>query len=226
MRIFINSADTNVLYTALHSGYVYGVTTNPTVLRAAGVYVRQVPPLVQQMIEWGAREVHLQTYATTTSEMVSEGRMLSALDNARVVVRIPGTPAGFAAAAQLIQQNIQVEIVAVYTLRQALAAHSIGASYIAVYLGRMRDTGIDGLTQIGKMQQMLEAQKSSVKILAGSIRDAEQLDTLGMQGIQAATIPATVIDDILISPATDSAVDGFRKDAEAILDPTAGVGGH
>lgn len=226
MRIFINSADTSVVQSALRSGFVYGVTTNPTILRQAGVYIRQIPSIVQQMIDWGAREVHLQTYSETASEIVTEGRMLAAIDSERIVVRVPATPAGYTAAGQLTTHGIQVELVAVYTLRQVLAAEGVGASYVAVYLGRMHDTGVDELKKIGEMKQLLAAQHSQIKILAGSVRDVLQVETLGMQGIPAVTIPATIIDQLLESPATAAAAASFRADAETIRDQMGGLGGH
>lgn len=226
MRIFVNSADTSVLQPALTSGYIYGVTTNPTILRQDGVYARQVPALVKQMIDWGAHEVHLQTYADNTTEMTSEGRMLSAIDPERVVVRIPATPAGYAAAAQLVKLDIRIEMVAVYTLRQVLLAESVGASSAAVYLGRMRDTGIDGLSLIAQMQQLLNAQYSEVTLLVGSIREPTQVETLGLQGVQAVTVPPMVLDQLFDSAATLRAAEGFRTDSDAITDQMFGVGGH
>jgi transaldolase len=226
MRIFINSADTSELHTALTSGYVYGVTTNPTILRQASVSARQVSALTQQMIDWGAREVHLQTYAETASNITSEGRMLSAINAERVVVRVPATPAGFAAARQLIDQGARVSMTAVYTMRQVLLSESVGASYVVVYLGRMRDTGLDGMTQISQMQQLLAAQRAQVRMMVGSVREVSQFETLAMQGISAATVPAFVLENLVESPATASAASGFRADAEAILDQPGSIGGH
>jgi len=40
---------------------------------------------------------------------------------------------------------VRVTLTAVYTVRQAMLAGSVGAQYIAVYLGRMRDAGLDAL---------------------------------------------------------------------------------
>jgi transaldolase len=226
MRIFINSADTSELHTALTSGYVYGVTTNPTILRQASVSARQVPALTQQMIDWGAREVHLQTYAETAPNITSEGRMLAAIHSERIVVRVPATPAGFSAARHLVDQGIRVAMTAVYTLRQALLAESVGASYVTVYLGRMRDTGLDGLTQITQMQQLLTAQRAQVRMMVGSIREVSQVESLAMQGLSAVTVPGFVLEDLVESPATASAAEGFRADAEAILDQPGSIGGH
>ncbi len=226
MRIFLNSAETGDIHTALQSGYVYGVTVNPTLLRQAGVFTRQVPALVRQMIEWGAQQIHLQTYGEEVGQIVREGQMLAAIDPERVVVRVPATDTGYAAGAQLTAQGIRLDMVAVYTLRQALLAHSIRANFITVYLGRMRESGFDALEQIGRIQRLYRAQNSAVQIIAGSIREALLVETTGLQGVYGTTMPLSVLSQLNDSPATTNAASTFRVDAEAILDDMTGIGGH
>ena len=101
MRLFVDSADRAALQEALASGFIYGVTTNPTILRRAELRAADVPDLARAAIALGARELHLQTYADDTAGMLREAEALRRLDPARVVVKIPATPAGYAAAARL-----------------------------------------------------------------------------------------------------------------------------
>src|SRR6476469_3566630 len=105
MRIYIDSADIGEIREALATGYVHGVTTNPTLLRRAGVRADAVPRLVEEAVALGARELHLQTYADNTEGILREGALLADLDRARVVVKIPALPAGYRAAAQLAAQG-------------------------------------------------------------------------------------------------------------------------
>lgn len=52
----------------------------------------------------------------------------------------------YAATAQLAAQGIRVTMTAVYTVAQTILAQSVAARYyVAVYLGRMRDDGLDAL---------------------------------------------------------------------------------
>jgi transaldolase len=217
MRIYIDSADQAAIREALASGYVYGVTTNPTILRRAGVRAGEVPNLVRAAVAAGARELHLQTYAADTAEILREARALVALDPDRVTAKIPATPAGYAAAAQLAAAGVRVTLTAVYTVRQAVLAGSVGAQYIAVYLGRMRDSGMDALGVVEAMQRALDVQRLPVAILAASIRDPAEIDALAALGVATATLPATVLRQLPDSPATTAAADAFAEDARAIL---------
>jgi TalC/MipB family fructose-6-phosphate aldolase len=224
MRIYISSGDPATIENALATGYVYGVTTNPTVLRRDNTTARQVPELVHSAIQWGAQEVHLQAYSDSTDDILNEGRKLSSINPGRVVVRIPGTAEGFSAASHLVKEGIKVDITAVYTLRQVLVANTLGASYVTVYLGRMREMGLDGIAQITQMRNMIDRQMSNVKIIAGSIRDPILVDTMGVNGIQCVTVPNSVLERLLESPSTHYAVAEFRSDADAILDDTENIG--
>jgi transaldolase len=227
MQIFVHSADTGVIHKALNSGFVYGITTNPTILRRTHMSARQIPALVQQAAGWGAQEIHLQVYDEHAAEMVREGKELASMDTKRVVVRIPATPEGYTAARELTMQGIRVSITAVYNLRQALLAGSVGAESVAVFLRRMNDAGIDGLNQISQMQHMLTAQKLPVSIMVASIREpVEVIEKLAIMGVEAATLSVSVLDEMLDSPATAQAVKTFREDAEAILSQSAEVGAH
>lgn len=211
MHIFIDSADIQTIEQALKSGYVYGVTTNPTLLQRASVRAQQVPSLAKQIIELGASELHLQVYSGDTAQMLQEAARLVEIDPKRVVVKIPATPAGFAATAQLASQGVRVTLTAVYTVAQAILAQSVGARYIAVYLGRMRDDGLDALALVGQMQRTLNAQRASVEILAASVRSPAEVEAVAELQVAAVTLPLAVLQQLPESPRTMAAVAVFNE---------------
>jgi len=218
MRILVDSAELAAITAALASGFVAGVTTNPTLLRRAGVRARELPELVRQILAAGAGELHLQVYGSTADDMLREGRALVALDPARVWVKLVATPAGYQAAARLAAEGARVTLTAVYTPRQALLAQSVGARAVAIYLGRMRDAGLDALALAGQMQAILRAQHAEVQILAASIRAPEELDALAALGIASATLAPPVLAQLLDSDATARAAAGFADDARAMFE--------
>jgi len=209
VHIFIDSADIQTIEQALNTGYVYGVTTNPTLLQRANVRIQQVPSLAKQIIGLGAHELHLQVYAEDATGMLQDAAHLVEIDSKRVVIKIPATPAGFSAAAQLVAQGVQVTLTAVYTVAQAVLAMSVGVQYIAVYLGRMRDDGLDALALVAQMQRTLNAQHASMQILAASIRTPVEVEALTELGIAAATLPLTVIQQLPESSGTLAAAAVF-----------------
>ena len=216
MNIFIDSADIQTIEQALKSSYVYGVTTNPTLLQRASVRAQQVPSLAKQIIELGANELHLQVYSEDTSQMFQDAARLVEIDPKRVLVKIPATPAGFAATAQLASQGVRVTLTAVYTVAQAILAQSVGARYIAVYLGRMRDDGLDALALVGQMQRTLNAQRASVEILAASVRSPAEIEAVAELQVAAVTLPLAVLQQLPESPGTMAAVAAFTKASKSL----------
>jgi transaldolase len=216
MRIYIDSADIAEISEALASGYVYGVTTNPTLLRRAGVRAAAVPDLVHEAVALGAKELHLQTYSDNEAGILDEAGMLAKLDPERVVVKVPATALGYSSAARLVEQGLRVTLTAVYTVRQAILAQAVGARYIAVYLGRMSDQGFDALGVVRRMQRVLDMQGSEMEILAASVRAPEEVEDLAELGVAAATLPLKVLRQLPESDATNAAAATFLDDAQAI----------
>lgn len=219
MRILVDSAELGAIREALETGFVAGVTTNPSLLRRAGVPRSGVAALARAAITAGAGEVHLQAYAGDAAGMVREGRELVAIDPARVRVKLVATPAGFRAAAALAADDVSVTLTAVYTLRQAMLAHGVGARSVAVYLGRLRDAGADPIDLTGRMQELLRAQGARVEILAASIREPDELAELALRGVASATLAPTILARLLDSDATTRDAATFASDAGALGEP-------
>jgi transaldolase len=216
VRLYIDSADIQEIEQALRTGYVYGVTTNPTLLEKAGVQARDVPFLATRVFSSAARELHVQVYSEETGLMIREAETLAALDPARVVVKIPATPAGYAAASQLAARGVRITMTAVFTVAQVILAQNVGARYAAVYLGRLNDEGVDGLALVGQMQRTLTVQRAEVEILAASIRATADVEALAELGVATVTVPAAVLRQLPDSPRTAAAVAAFAQAARAL----------
>lgn len=216
MRILVDTAELEAVREALATGFVAGVTTNPTLLRRARVSASGVGDLARAILAAGAGELHLQATAGDADGLVAQARELIALDPERVHIKLVATPHGYRAAATLAGEGVQVTLTGVYTARQVLVAHSVGARSVAVYLGRLRDSGQDPLAVVGRMQAVLNAQRSGVEILAASIREAGELVDLALLGVASATVAPSVLSRMLESDATAAAAAAFADDAEAI----------
>ena len=218
MRILVDSADLGAIRDALKTGLVAGVTTNPTLLRRAGVSRSGVLGLARAAFAAGAGEVHLQACAEDTPGMIRDGLEFVELDAARVHVKLVATRAGYRAAAALSAKGVNVTMTAVYTLNQTLVAQSVGARSIAIYLGRLRDAGVDAMELAGRMQALLGAQGADVDILAASIRDPGELAELAIRGVASATVAPAILERLLDSDATTRDALVFTTDARSVAD--------
>ena len=101
-------------------------------------------------------------------------------------------------------------------MAQAILAQSVGAKYIAVYLGRMRDSGLDALELIGRMQRTLHAQSAGVEILVASVRSPADVEAVAELGAATVTLPLPVLQQLPESPNTATAVAAFMDAVKSL----------
>ncbi|MEV4668800.1 transaldolase family protein [Microbacterium sp. LWO12-1.2] len=205
-RLYVDSADVDRVSRLLGAGVVHGVTTNPTILERGGRAAAEIPDLYARWESEGAREIFFQTWGGDTASFLRNAEGIRALGD-RVAVKVPATADGFAAASALVRDGATVLVTAVYSIAQALACASIGAHYIAPYLGRMRDAGIDGDFVIARMQEVCAGSGSNV--LAASLRSADDITGLRLAGVPYFTAAPDVIDQVLFHEVSDSSAAEF-----------------
>ena len=146
LRLFLDSADATHWREWLPSGLFYGVTTNPTLLRRAGLAssVASLRALTHEAAGLGAREIHLQAWGDSAEAYYACGQALATIDPSRVCVKLPITHAGSLAAGRLLALGVRVTFTACFDASQMLVAAALGADYAAPYLGRICDAGRDG----------------------------------------------------------------------------------
>lgn len=206
LRFYADSANVDEISPLLKNGLVHGVTTNPTILERGDRTVHDIPALYSRWEAEGANEIFFQTWGATTSDLRENATRIVALGD-RVVVKVPATPAGFGAAAALVEEGVTVLVTAVYAQAQALAAATIGVRYVAPYLGRLRDAGRDGIGEISKMQALIAG--SGTDVLAASLRSPHDIVELASNGVPFFTAAPSVILASLQSDVSDSSAAEF-----------------
>lgn len=216
-HLYLDSADLDELRACLPHPVVHGVTTNPTLLRRAGVSRRDLPALLRECIALGARQVQAQVQAADADGMLDDARRLLAdFGPGQLVVKIPATRDGLRAGAQIAAAGHPVTYTAVYAPEQAHFAATLGAAYAAPYLGRLEDAGIDGLAVIARMQALVAQTGAATRLLVASVRSRDAYLALLALGVGAITIPPRLLPALLDHPATLEAERGFLADAQAL----------
>lgn len=215
-HLYLDSADLAALQGCLPHPVVHGVTTNPTLMRRAGVTRDALPGLLHAALRLGARQVQAQVQSADADGMLADAQaLLAEFDAGQLVVKIPATRDGLRATAELARRGVPVTCTAVYEPEQAHFAAQLGAAYAAPYLGRMDDAGIDGLARIAQMQALVAG--SGMRLLVASVRTRAAYLALLRLGVGAITIPPALLAELLDHPATQEAERGFLADAQVAL---------
>ncbi len=208
MRLYLDTADRAAAESLLATGLFAGVTTNPTILRRAGLGVDAIEDVHTWARAAGAREIFFQTWGPDTATMVERGRRLRGLGS-DVVVKVPVSRSGAAACATLAAEGIPTLLTAVHTPGQVMVAAAAGASYAAPYLGKLDAAGRDGIGTVTAMQEVLGATASSTKILLASVRDVPSMVTLARRGVECFTMATAIAEAFFDDELTAEAVATF-----------------
>ncbi|URN99185.1 fructose-6-phosphate aldolase [Leclercia adecarboxylata] len=187
-----------------------GVTTNPSIIAASGEPLWDVLPRLQKAI--GPQgTLFAQTMSRDAEGMVVEARRLRDVIPG-IVVKIPVTAEGLVAIKTLKKEGITTLGTAVYSASQGLLAALAGAKYIAPYVNRVDAQGGDGIRTVQELQSLLELHAPDSMVLAASFKTPRQaLDCL-LAGCEAITLPTDVAQQLLNTPAVESAIDKFEQD--------------
>ena len=212
--LYIDSADRDQVERLLATGLFAGVTTNPTILYRSGLTVDDVPAVHRWARAAGAGTVFLQAVGPDEAALEAHSRELVDL-GPDVVVKLPATRDGLAVSRRLTREGVPVLVTAVYHASQALLADAAGAGWVAPYVGRMGDLGLDGVEQTADLHATLLASGQGCRVLAASLRDTTQVAALAARGVEDFTLSTALCAALLENPDTVAAAAQFETDARA-----------
>jgi transaldolase len=208
VKLYADSADLDAVLPLLHRGLLAGVTTNPTILDRDGFSGADRPELHRRFAEAGAREIFLQAVGSDEAAMRADADALAALGS-DVVVKVPATAVGFTVGAALVRDGVPVLVTAVYSVAQAAVSASIGAAYIAPYLGRLADVVSDPLELVARMDAVLAG--SATRTLVASVRSVDAAERVALAGIRHLTANVPVLLDMMRHDVSDSSAAEFER---------------
>lgn len=210
MELYLDTANVQEVERLAHIFPIAGVTTNPSIVAASRESIWDVlPRLKKAMGEPGT--LFAQTMSRTAEGMVADARRLNEAVPG-IVVKVPVTAEGLAAIKLLKKEGIPTLGTAVYSASQGLLAALAGAEYVAPYVNRVDAQGGDGIRMVQELQTLLELHAPQSKVLAASFKTPRQaLDCL-LAGCEAITLPLDVAQQMLGTPAVESAIEKFEQD--------------
>lgn len=218
MGLYVDSALLDEVASLAASYPLAGVTTNPTILLAARErgYALTTEAILRELLTRCPGDVFAQPTADTTSDIRSEAERYLALDPRRIVLKLPMSEAGLAAARTLITQGARIAFTAVFTAEQAYCGVLAGAAWVIPYFGRLRRSGIDPCQRIEQMARVIAAQGDSTRLLCASLRTPDDALEALLAGAHDLTVTPEVVRQLVTSPLTDAALTQFAQDAEKL----------
>ena len=208
MKIFLDTANVAEIKEGIALGVVDGVTTNPSL---AAKEKRPFRPLVEEICSLVPGDVSLEVVATDFEGMVKEGEELGQIAP-NVVVKCPLTKDGLKAVKYLSGKGLRTNQTLCFSAPQALLSAKAGATYISPFLGRLDDIGAVGMDLIRDICQIYRNYGFTTQVLAASIRNPLHVIDAAKAGAHVATMPFSVLEQLVKHPLTDIGLKKFLDD--------------
>lgn len=191
-----------------YADFIDGVTTNPSLLAKSDV--EEIPTFVKEVCKVISGPISVEVFSEKTNEMLEEAHFLAGIDE-NVCVKIPCNHNGFRVCKALSEEGISVNMTLCFSPAQAIMAAQCGATYVSPFIGRVDDSGEDGLQLIATISEIYQSGGYETCLLASSIRNVHQFVEVASMGVDAVTVSPKILSACMEHHLTDA---GLRKFAE------------
>ena len=214
MKFFIDTANLGQIKEAHDLGILDGVTTNPSLMAKEGIKgeaaIHQHYKTICEMVEG---DISAEVLGVDFDTIVAEGKALASI-HPNIVVKVPMIKEGIKAIKWFTDNGIKTNCTLVFSAGQAILAAKAGATYLSPFLGRIDDSGWDGVLLIRQIAKIFKVQGFQTQILAASIRNANHIIECAEAGAHVCTSPLASILGLLKHPLTDIGLAQFLEDAK------------
>jgi transaldolase len=214
MKFFIDTANLAQIKEANDLGVLDGVTTNPSLMAKEGIKGQEaVYKHYKTICEMVNGDISAEVISTDFDGIVAEGKKLAAI-HPNIIVKVPMIKDGVKALKWFSDNGIKTNCTLVFSAGQAILAAKAGAKYVSPFIGRIDDSGWDGVQLIAQIAQIYTVQGFETEILAASIRSSLHIIKCAEAGADVCTCPLESILGLLKHPLTDIGLAKFLEDAK------------
>jgi len=197
------------------TGAFYGITTNLLLTKRLGLNNGEIAweEMVSKAAGLGAKEFHVQIYGDVKKALGFAKNMygLGRSSDIECVIKIPLTLEGISLAPRIKEFGAKILMTACYEPKQMITACALKADYVAPYVGRMMDAGLDAMANMQIIEKI--ARKNKCTPVVASLRNAKQMLEIAKIGHDCFTISPEVARDLFDSKLTDEANIAFETAA-------------
>jgi transaldolase len=213
MQLYLDTANINEIREAASWGVLSGVTTNPTLIsKEKGADFKAT---IQEIATLVDGPISAETVSLDGEGMIREGHEYAQW-HPNVIIKVPSTPEGLKAVYRLAKDGIRTNVTLCFNAAQALMAARAGAFIISPFIGRVDDTGVEGMQLIREIVGIYRNDPAiKTLVLSASIRHPRHIIESALAGADIATCPFKVLQQSMKHPLTDKGIEQFLADWKA-----------
>jgi transaldolase len=208
MKIFLDTAETDVIRKYFETGLIDGVTTNPTLIRKSG---RRPEDVYQEIKDIGVKDISMEV-SGDAQMMYREGVRLSDKFGDVTTIKLPCTREGLLVCKQLKKELIRTNVTLIFSIPQAVLAAKAGATYVSPFVGRLDDQSVAGLEVVRGIADIYRIHNIRTQVLSASIRTVQRAVRSWYNGAHICTMPPNIFDQMYDHILTDKGLEIFEND--------------
>ena len=213
MKIFLDTADFDLINERVQTGLIDGVTTNPSlILKSGGDPVETIKRISGDFPFF--ESISAEVVAENALEMVDQAQAFKDMQN--VTIKVPLTVEGLKACKLLSTDGFTVNVTLCFSVAQAILASKAGATYISPFVGRVDDNSFDGLGLVKDIAKLYREHLSRTQVLAASLRNVKDVADCFSVGADVVTMPPAIFGKMYNHILTDKGLQLFQDDWNSI----------
>ena len=211
MKLFLDTADVDMIKKLAATGLVDGITTNPTLIMKSG---REHKSAIVEICKIVKGPVSVEGIGETAEQLVKDAREFAKWAP-NVVAKVPMTSEGLKAVKVLEKEGIHCNVTLIFSPTQALLAAKAGASYVSPFVGRLDDISERGMGLVEDIMDIYDNYGFKTEVIVASVRNPMHVVKSAQIGAHIATLPPDIFEKLFKHPMTDKGIEQFSKDYAA-----------
>ena len=214
MKIFLDTADVELIKNHYETGIIDGVTTNPSLILKSH---KNPEDVYQELVDVGIDDISMEVVDSTVGGMLAEAIRLVDKFGYAVTIKVPCTREGLLVCRHLADKGVRVNVTLIFSPSQAILAAKSGATYVSPFVGRVDDNSFGGLCLVKDIVKVFKEHFVRTEVLAASIREVRPVGRAFEYGADICTIPPKVFDGMYKHILTDKGLELFQNDYDQTL---------
>ena len=212
MKIFLDTADTEIIRERFETGLIDGITTNPSLIRKSG---RDPEAVYQEIKDMGVQDISMEVVGDA-QVMLDEGLRLVDKFGSVATIKLPMTKDGLLVCKELAKEKVRTNVTLIFCAAQAVLAAKAGATYVSPFVGRLDDQSVAGLEVVRSISELYRIHRVPTQVLSASIRSVQRAIRSWYNGAEICTMPPKVFDQMYDHILTDKGLEIFDADWKAV----------
>ena len=210
MELYLDSSNPSEIQEACAWGLISGVTTNPSLISAAGPDMQKT---LRGVVEASPGPVLVQAIGwSDPAPLVSQARWLHDFSD-KIIVKLPMSPAGIKALLELKKQapELRIAVTLVASIAQAYLCGKAGSDIVAVFNGPLDQVTDSMLEMVAPIKKIYANYGFKTKVLSCG-RYPRLFGEVAEAGTDICTMKFEFMRLLYEHPFTDKRMQGFMQD--------------